>query len=115
MKLVILITAQTEQTFQVATAWQTVGATGVTILEGHGLRRLQKKLEIHDDLPLIPSLATLLRGKKVDTHLLVSVVDDDLAARLSAETVAILGDLTLPGNGLILSLDIADILGLRTN
>jgi hypothetical protein len=115
MKLVILITAQTEQSLEVAMAWQQAGATGVTILEGHGLHRLQKNMAIRDDLPLMPSLTALLRGKEVDTHVLVSVVDDDLAARLRAETVAILGDLTLPGNGLILSLDIADMLGLRTD
>lgn len=114
MKLVILITAQTEQSLQVATAWQKAGASGVTILEGHGLRRLQEKFEIRSDLPLIPSLASLLQGKEVDTHLLVSVVDDQIAPKLSEDTVAILGDLNLPGNGLILSLDIADILGLRT-
>ncbi|NJL55668.1 hypothetical protein HC928_11040 [bacterium] len=113
MKLVILITAQTEQSLQVATAWQQAGASGVTILEGHGLHRLQKKFEIRSDLPLIPSLESLLRGKEIDTHVLVSVVDDDLATRLKAETVVILGDLTLPGNGILLSLDVGDILGLR--
>lgn len=115
MKLVILITAQVEQSLQVATAWQQAGAGGVTILQGNGLHRLHKKLEIRDDLPLIPSLAKLLRSNEVDTHLLVSVVDDDLAPKLSTETVAILGDLTVPGNGLIFSIDIADVLGLRTN
>ena len=114
MRLVILITAQTEQSLQVALAWEQAGASGVTILEGHGFHRLQKQLEIRDDLPLMPSLASVLRGQEVDTHVLVSVVDDDLAAKLSAETVAILGDLTLPGNGIILTLDVVDMLGLRT-
>jgi hypothetical protein len=115
MKLVILITAQTDLSLQVATAWQTAGASGVTILEGHGLHRLQQKFEIRGDLPLIPSLASLLRGKEVDTHLLVSIVDDELAVRLKSETVAILGELTIPGNGLIVALDIADMMGLRMN
>lgn len=115
MKLVMLITAQTEQSLQLATAWQEAGATGVTILEGHGFHRLQKKMEMRDDLPLIPSLSALLRGKEVDTHVLVSVVNDELARSLSAVTVSILGDLTLPGNGLFLSLDIAEVIGLRTS
>ncbi len=114
MKLVILITAQTEQTLDIASAWQRAGASGVTIVEGHGLRRLQEKADVRDDLPLIPSLAALLRGKEVDTHLLISVVDDALAARLTEETTAILGDLSLPGNGLILSLDASNVVGLRT-
>lgn len=111
MKLVILITAQTEQTLEIATAWQQAGATGVTILEGYGLRRLQEG--IRDDLPLVPSLSALLRGKEVETHLLVSVVDDALAETLNDETVKIVGDLTLPGNGVILTLDIASMAGLR--
>lgn len=113
MKLVILITAQTDQSLQVATAWQQAGASGVTILEGHGLHRLQEHFEIRGDLPLIPSLTSLLRGKEIDTHLLVSIVDDGLAARLKTETVNILGDLTLPGNGILLSLNVDDILGMR--
>jgi hypothetical protein len=115
MKLVILVTAQTEQSFEIAMAWQKAGASGVTILDGHGFHRLQKKLEIRDDLPLIPSLSSLLRGTEVDTHLMLSVVDDELAKRLNDVTVAILGDMTIPGNGLIFSLEIDNILGLRSN
>lgn len=114
MKLVILITARTDQTLEVATAWQQAGATGVTILEGYGLRRLQEKMEIRDDLPLIPSLSALLRGKELETHLLVSVVKDELAETLHQATVAILGDLTLPGSGIILTVDVASS-GLRMN
>jgi len=112
MKLVILITAQTEQTLEIATAWQQAGATGVPILEGYGLRRLQE-MAIRDDLPLIPSLSSLMRGKEVETHLLVSVVDDELAETLHQETSNILGDLTLPGNGVILTIDLASLAGLR--
>jgi hypothetical protein len=113
MKLVILITAQTERTLELATAWQQAGATGITILEGYGLRRLQEKMEIRDDLPLVPSLSALLRGKEEETHLLVSVVHDDLAQTLESITVGLLGDLTLPGNGVILTIDIASLSGLR--
>lgn len=115
MKLVILITAQTEHTFELATAWQNAGASGVTILDGLGFHRLKRKLEIRDDLPLIPSLSSLIRGNEVDTHLLISVVDDDLAKQLATETIAILGDLTLPGNGIIFTLEIDNLIGLRSN
>jgi hypothetical protein len=112
MKLVILITAQTEQTLEIATAWQQAGATGVTILEGYGLRRLQE-IAIRDDLPLVPSLSALMRGKEVETHLLLSVVHDELSEALHQETTRILGDLTLPGNGVILTIEIASLVGLR--
>jgi hypothetical protein len=46
---------------------------------------------------------------------LLSVVDDDLAKALAKETVAILGDLTLPNNGILFSLDVVDLIGLQTN
>ncbi len=113
MKLVILITAQTEQTLEIATAWQQAGATGVTILEGYGLRRLQEKMGIRDDFPFVPSLSALMRGNEVETHLLISVVHDELAEALHQATSAILGDLTLPGNGVILTIDVASLAGLR--
>jgi hypothetical protein len=114
MKLVILITSKTDESLDVATAWQHAGAAGVTILEGHGFYRLQKKLTIRDDLPLIPSLAALLEQKEVDTHLLLSVVDDALVDTLSSETIRILGDLTIPGNGIFFALKVDEALGLRT-
>jgi hypothetical protein len=113
MKLVILITAQTEQSLHIATAWQKAGAGSVTIMEGHGLHRLKKKMAIRDDLPLIPSLTALLQKQEVDTHLLLSIVADELAPKLSAETIALLGDLALPGNGIFFSISIEDVLGLR--
>ena len=113
MKLVVFITAQTEQSLHVATAWQQAGAGSVTIMEGHGLHRLKKKMAIRDDLPLIPSLAALLEQKEVDTHLLLSVVAEELVPKLSAETVRILGDLTLDGNGIFFAITIGDLLGFR--
>lgn len=113
MKLVILITAQTDQTLGVANAWQRAGASGVTIMEGHGLHRLQTKFEIREDLPLLPSLASLLRGKEVDTHMLISLVNDELVTSLKNETIAILGDFSVPGNGVMFALDVANLLAIR--
>ncbi len=92
----------------------TVDALNTQTHEAYGLHRLQKRVDIGANLPLISSLATLLRSREIDNHVLVCVVDDDLATRLKAEIVAILGDLTLPGNGFILSLDIVNMLGLQT-
>jgi hypothetical protein len=113
VKLVILITARTERTLDIAEAWQQAGASGVTILEGYGLRRLQEQLGIRDDLPLMPSLATLMHQQEISTHVLVSVVGDSLAGQLYQATVEILGDLTLPDNGFIFTLDVGNTLGLR--
>ena len=115
MKLVILITARTEQTLNIAQNWQKVGASGVTILEGHGLRRLMENIGLRDDLPLMPSFASLLRKQEITTHVLLSAVIDELADVLYQTTVDILGDLTQPDNGFIFTVDIEKWLGLVTD
>jgi len=115
MKLAILITAQMERSLEVANAWKDANASGVTILEGYGLYRLQQKWDIRDDIPLIPSLSSLLSRQGEDTHLLMTIVDDAIADKLHDITVNILGDLTIPGNGVLAIIEIAQVFGLRTS
>jgi hypothetical protein len=40
-KLVVLITSHVEKALAMAEAWQAAGAPGVTLIDSHGLRRLQ--------------------------------------------------------------------------
>lgn len=113
MKLVILITEHTKYTMDIATAWQQMGASGVTILEGYGLHRLKKEIGMQDDLPILASLATLLKaGRQVETHLLVSVVHDNVAKKLHHETTLMMNDLSPSLNVIILTLSIDDLSGL---
>ncbi len=113
MKLVIFITAQTEHTLEIAEAWQKAGTSGVTILEGLGLRRLQENYPFRDDLPLLPSLASLFRQREINTHMLLSVVNDDLPPKLYQCVTDLLGDLTLPNNGFLFTIDVDNVLGMR--
>ena len=96
----------------VAQAWERAGASGVTILEGYGLRSLQDRLAIRDDIGLIPSLSKLLSQQEVSTMLLISLVGDDQVTKLQQATAEILGDLTLPNNGIMLTLAVEDAIGL---
>jgi hypothetical protein len=112
MKLVILITARTDQSLGIAQAWQKAGASGVTIVEGHGLRQLQENMGIRDDMPLIPSLSSLLERQEVSAMLLISLVENELVEALQQATTEVLGDLFQPNNGLILTLDVENALGL---
>jgi hypothetical protein len=111
VKLVILITAQTERTLDISQAWQKDGAPGVTILEGYGFRRLTEKMGWQDDLPLMPSISSLLRQQEISTHVLISAVADEVADKLYATTESLIGSLTLPHNGFMITLDIEKSLG----
>lgn len=112
MKLVVLMTSRTEDALEVAQDWQEAGATGVTILEGYGLRRLQENMGIRDDLPLVPSLSALLEREEISTVLLLSMVKDNLVQQMYRMTVERLGDLTLPQNGLLFTIPVSDLIGM---
>ena len=114
MKLVILITGRTDKSLSVAQAWEKAGASGVTILEGYGLRSLTDRLPIRDDVGLLPSLAKLMSQQEVSTMLLVSLVPDELVPALQQATTGILGELTLPNNGIMLTLAVEDAIGVVT-
>jgi nitrogen regulatory protein P-II 1 len=115
LKLVILITSRTEHTLDLGKAWQKAGASGVTVLEGYGLRRLQEKVGIRDDLPLVPSLSSLMRQEEESSYVILSLVTDDIVRTIYDVTIDLLGDLTLPDNGVLFTLDVSDVLGLRSN
>jgi nitrogen regulatory protein P-II 1 len=115
LKLIILITSRTAHTLDLGNAWQRAGASGVTVLEGYGLRRLQEKVGIRDDLPLIPSLSALLRQQEESSFLLLALVSDEAVKPIYDATIGLLGDLTLPDNGVIFTMDVGDVLGIRVN
>ncbi len=112
-KLVALITSQLEQSHAVGEAWQKAGAPGVTLVESHGLRRLQRAGQSSELLPGLVSMAQILRATETSSLMILCAVDDDsLVDRLVEATVAVLGDLTLPGNGILLVLDLERALGI---
>ncbi|NDJ74740.1 MAG: hypothetical protein GYB65_00660 [Chloroflexi bacterium] len=89
-KLVVLITTQVEKGLAVAEAWESAGAPGVTLVESHGLHRLRersKSLEI----PLIVSMARLLRQMEDTNQTIFSVVDEELVDPLIDAACKVLG------------------------
>jgi hypothetical protein len=119
MKLVILITAQVEKGLDVALSWQEAGAPGVTILRSHGLFSLQKAVQHGDvELPRMVSsvaaaLAHIIDSVEQNGEILLSVVDPDMVDNLLDATTRILGDLTLPDNGILLVIDVERAIGVR--
>lgn len=112
-KLVVLITSQIEDSHAVGEAWQKAGAPGVTIVESHGLRRLQRASQSSELLPGLVSMAQILRAAETSSLMILCAVDDSaLVDRLVEATEAILGDLKLPGNGILLVLDLERAIGI---
>jgi hypothetical protein len=63
--LVVLVLNDPEKTDEVLAAWVRAGVSGATILNSTGLARHIGRSGAPDDLPLIPSLASLLRVQEI--------------------------------------------------
>lgn len=121
MKLIILITSNIENGFDVAVRWQEAGAPGVTIIKGVGLYSLQRKIE-HDTLEvplhIVSSMTSLmayvLREMEHTNHVLLSVVPRDLVPTLLDEARAVMGDLMEPNNGVAFVIPLDEAIGVRT-
>ncbi|MHB8629375.1 MAG: hypothetical protein ACYDBJ_03030 [Aggregatilineales bacterium] len=115
-KLVVLITSQVEQSHTVGEAWQTLGAPGVTLIEGHGLRHLQEAWKHAEILPNMFSLQRILRENDLSSVIVLSLLDDDtLVDRLITATEGILGDMTAPNNGVMFVIDLARVIGVHNH
>ena len=113
-KLVVLITGQVEQSHTVGEAWQTAGAPGVTLIEGHGLRHLQEAWKHAEILPNTFSLQHILRENDLSSVIILSLLEDDaLVDTLITATESILGDMTAPNNGVMFVIDVAHVIGVH--
>jgi hypothetical protein len=111
-KLVVLITTRVEKTLAIASAWQKVGAPGVTLVPSHGFRTLQertRKLE----LPHFVNLSTILKQVDDTTQMLLSVVDDHLVDALTQATRSVLRDPLTPQTGIGFVIDVDRVFGME--
>ncbi len=80
-RMVLLILTDPDLCMEIMEAWDRAGAPGITMLESAGLNTLRESIAGRDDLPLMPSLAELLRTQEVHNRTLFSVVDDEIQAQ----------------------------------
>lgn len=115
MFLVLFVLNDPHQLEPVLDAWERAGVSGVTILHSSGLGRLRQNL-LRDDIPLIPSLGDLMEHSEDLHRTLFSVVEDlSLVDRLIDATKNVVGDLSLPGKGLLVVLPVTRAIGLIRN
>ena len=110
--MVLLIVDSVDQCFPVLDAWEALEVGGITILESTGLGRV-RKVGSRDDLPLMPSLANLLRGREERHRTMFTVVDsEEKVEQLIEATQQIVGDLNNAHNGVLFVLPVSRVVGL---
>lgn len=114
MHLVVCVLSAIDKCPDVLDAWEATGVAGITILESTGMGQLRRDRIMRDDLPLMPSLMNLFRGREVRHRTFFSLVqDEEMVDRLVAATEAVIGNLTQPDNGIMFVLPVSRAYGLR--
>ncbi len=113
-ELVVLVLDDPDKMEDVLAVWLAAGIAGVTILDSSGLNHQVGKRRLRDDVPLFPSLATLLRGREEHHRTLFVVVPDDFDIQaLVAATEKIIGAFDEPNTGILFTLPVTRAWGLR--
>ena len=112
-QMVMLILDDIAYCPQVLDAWEAAGASGITILESTGLGRMRRSMGMRDDLPLMPTLLSLLQSREEHHRTLITVTDNEaMVDRLIAATQEVVGDLAAPNRGVVFVLPVLRAIGL---
>ncbi len=113
-ELIVMVLDDREKADEVLNAWLAAGVPGVTILDSYGLGHHIAKRGARDDLPLFPSLESLLRTREEPHRTLFAVVPDgfDVEA-LVAATEKITRPLNEPDTGILFVVPVTQAWGLH--
>jgi nitrogen regulatory protein P-II 1 len=110
--LAVLVLDDPDQCDDLLNAWEKAGAGGVTILESTGIGRIRRG-GIRDDIPLMPSISDLFRGKETHHRTLFSVVESaEKAEELRQATESVVGSLDNPHTGLMFVIELYKVFGM---
>lgn len=99
---------------EVVQAWERAGVPGLTIVESYGMRHVLHGQAGRDDMPLFPSLRSLMEGDEVGQRVIFSVLPDSFDVDdLIEHTVAITGNLDAPDSGFLFVVPVTRVRGLR--
>jgi nitrogen regulatory protein P-II 1 len=112
MKMILFVLNDPARVLDLLNAWREAGASGATVLFSTGMGRLHQSVTLRDDIPLMPSLSDFyVQGDEL-SRTIFTVVRDDLVERIVAVTGEIVGDLSMPGSGILIVLPTDSVHGL---
>ena len=113
-KLIVAILTNLQVCHDVIHLWEELGVPGATILDSMGMRHLQQRHAHRDDLPLMPSLRSMMEQEEYNHRTVFSVVPDDFDVdQLIQRTEELVGDFEAEHTGLIFVVPVSQVRGLR--
>lgn len=113
-KLIVAILTNLNACHDVIRLWEALDVPGATILDSMGIRNLKERQARRDDLPLMPSLRSMLEQEEFSHRTVFTVVPDDFDVdNLIRRTEDLVGDFEDPHTGLLFVTPVLHVRGLR--
>lgn len=108
MKLLVLILNKVEKLEEVLEGYLEVGISGSTIIDSVGMGHV-----LSEEVPIFAGLRFMFAGAKPHNKIILSVIQDDKEDEAVSILGNILGDLSKPGTGIVFSLPVDRVEGLK--
>lgn len=113
-QLLILVVHDPVKLDEVLRVWLEAGASGMTIFDSSGWAQQLEDGGLRDDLPLFPSVRSVLMGDERTNRTLMSVIGDEVdIQQLIEKTEQVLGSLDDHDTGIMMVLPVSEVRGLR--
>jgi nitrogen regulatory protein P-II 1 len=113
-EMVIMVLDDPTKTDVLLRAWLDLGVTGTTIFNSTGLARELCEFGARDDLSLMPSLTQLLQCREEAHRTLLAIVPENFDLdRLAEVSQSIVGSFDEPDTGILFSIPVGRVWGLR--
>ena len=112
MYLLVQVLEQTERLAELLEGFAKAGVTGTTVVDSVGMGRVLLNSEA--DVPAMQTIKSVLSKGNPTNKTVFAVVQDEDTLRMAIEVVrSLCGDLDLPGTGILFTLRLDYVLGLK--
>ncbi|MFC2157333.1 hypothetical protein ACFLT9_05805 [Acidobacteriota bacterium] len=108
MKLLLLILNKVEKLEEVLEGYLEIGITGSTIIDSVGMGHI-----LSEEVPIFAGLRFMFSGAKPSNKIILSAINDEKEKPAIRLLTKILGELDKPGTGIVFSLPISAVEGLK--
>jgi len=108
MKLLILILNKVEKLEEVFEGFLEIGITGATVVDSIGMGHI-----LSEEVPIFAGLRFMFAGSKPHNKTIISAIKDEKEKPAIEVLQKILGDLNQPGTGIVFTIPIDRVEGLK--
>ncbi|MBL7033549.1 MAG: hypothetical protein ISR91_05330 [Candidatus Delongbacteria bacterium] len=110
MKLLIIILNKEENLDELLEGFLEMDIRGATVINSKGMGSI-----LTSDIPIFAGLKDLLQGNRPGNKTILTLVEEDRIPVIVNLFEDVVGKLDQPGNGIIFTLPVADVIGLGRN